>query len=116
MQVQLSQSCVCQLERIPQRYSSTNESDTPEVAFISFVNAHSFNAEAMEEENGHTGPSWSKGAMKEAVSELLQEMPLFNKLVAETSSQPAAAVPSPLNEPKGGRASSQSSECEWGNA
>ena len=51
-----------------------------------------------------------KKAMKEALSELLQEMPIFRKLSAGTFSHPASAVPGPSTESKGVKAVGKSSK------
>lgn len=65
---------------------------------------------------------WSKDMMKEALSELLQEMPIFKNLSAGSSSQPSAAVPGPSEvpgpstDPEGGKAVSKSSKCGRANS
>ena len=66
----------------------------------------------MAEEGGRTESLWSKDVMKEALSELLQEMPIFRNLSAGSSSQPASAVPGPSTDPEGVKAASKSSKCE----
>ena len=66
----------------------------------------------MAEEGGRTESLWSKDVMKEALLELLQEMPIFRNLSAGSSGQPASAVLGPFTDPEGVKAASESSKCE----
>ena len=66
----------------------------------------------MAEESGQTESTLDKQAMKEALSKLLQEMPIFRSLSAGTSSHPASVVPGPSMESKGVKAVDKSSKCD----
>ena len=66
----------------------------------------------MAEESGRTESTVDKQAMKEALAELLQEMPIFRSLSAGTSSHPASAVPGPSTESEGVKAVGKSSKCD----
>ena len=50
--------------------------------------------------------------MKEALSELLQEMPIFRSLSVGTSSNPASAVPGPSTKPEAVITGGKSSRCD----
>ena len=56
------------------------------------VNHTSNSIQVMSEEGGQTESIVSKDMVKEALAELLQEMPIFRGLSTGSSSQPAAAV------------------------
>ena len=64
----------------------------------------------MAEESGRTESTVDKKAVKEALSELLQEMPIFRSLSVGMSSHPASAVPGPSTEPEGVKAGGKSSK------
>ena len=50
--------------------------------------------------------------MKEALSELLQEMPILRSQSVGTSSHPASAVPGPSTKPEGVKAGGKSNKCD----
>ena len=66
----------------------------------------------MEEESGRTELTLVKQAMKEALSELLQKMPIYRSLSTGTSSHPASVVLGPLTESEGVKAVSKSNKCD----